>query len=220
MAVANKMTAPRVSYGFSPTIVLISLNLIMYVYTSILSGSFIEMNSLVLRRFGQDNAYVLNGAWWQLFTAMFVHVDITHLASNMLFLFIFGLRADRIFSSTEYYAIYLLSGLAGNLLTLVQGPYAMVGYYVVPIVSAGASGAIFGVFGAITIYTRRITKTSIISALIFAALFFFLTSFSPGVNLLAHLGGLVTGLMLGYWVASSRRPSSYRMVAADTFLTG
>ena len=167
----------------------------MYVYTSLLSWNFVTTNIDVLYNYGQWNLAVFNGYYWQLISSMFVHVDIVHIGSNMLFLFIFGLRAEELFSTVEYYSIYFLSGLAGNLLSLLAGPNLL---------SAGASGAIFGVFGANVIFLRKAVGQPIIVSLMFAFLFFILTA-SAGTNLLAHLGGLVTGLVLGYFVVGTRK---------------
>jgi rhomboid protease GluP len=177
------------------TYAIIASNIIFYVYTAILSRDFIATNYYVIRQYGQYNYFVLNGWYWQLITAMFVHVNIVHLLGNMFFLLIFGLRAEELFSVQEYFAIYFSSGLAGNLLTLLFGP---------SMVSAGASGAIFGLFGACTIYVRRAVGQSIMGALLFS---FFLLMMSSGgnVNNLAHLGGLVAGLLIGYALASRRK---------------
>jgi rhomboid protease GluP len=167
--------------------------MIVYAYTTILSRDFITINYDVVRQYGQDNLFVLNGGYWQLFTAMFIHVDIVHLLGNMFVLLIFGLKAEELFNIQEYLAIYFLSGLAGNLLTLLFGP---------SMISAGASGAIFGLFGACTIYVRRAIGQSIIGALLFS---FFLLMMNSGrnVNNLAHLGGLVVGLLIGYALAAT-----------------
>lgn len=183
------------SKKFMLTYIIITLNIIVYAYTAILSGNFIEIDDYVLRRYGQDNSFVLNGGYWQLFTAMFVHVNIIHLLGNMFFLLIFGLRAEELFKIQEYLLVYFLSGLAGNLLTLLFGPF---------MVSAGASGAIFGLFGACTIYIRRAVGQSIIGALLYS---FFLLMINAGrnVNYLAHLGGLVAGLLIGYALAERRK---------------
>jgi len=183
------------SKSFMPTYLIIVLNVAVYAYTSALSGNFLLTNISVLRVYGQYNAFVLNGAYWQLFTSMFVHVSIMHILGNMFFLLIFGLRAEEIFSTQEYLLIYFLSGLAGNLLTLLFGPN---------MISAGASGAIFGLFGACTIYFRRAIGQSIMSALIYAS-FLLLISTGPDVNFLAHFGGLAVGLLLGYWLAATRK---------------
>lgn len=177
------------------TYAIIALNMIFYVYTAILSGDFIVIDYHVIRQYGQYNYFVLNGWYWQLITAMFVHVNIVHLLGNMFFLLIFGLRAEELFAFEEYFAIYFLSGLAGNSLTLLFEP---------SMVSAGASGAIFGLFGACTIYIKRAVGQSIIGALLFS---FFLLMINSGgnVNNLAHLGGLVAGLLIGYVLASRRK---------------
>jgi rhomboid protease GluP len=189
------------SKKYMPTYIIIALNIIFYVYTSILSGNIVEMDYYVIQQYGQYNLFVLNGAYWQLFTSMFVHVSIVHLLGNMFFLLIFGLRAEELFSLKEYLLIYFLSGLAGNLLSLAFGPYSAPG---IPFVSAGASGAIFGVFGACIIYVRRAVGQSIITALMYA-FFLFMINIGPGVNFLAHLGGLAVGLLIGYALAATRR---------------
>jgi len=178
------------------TYIIIALNIIVYAYTAMLSGDFIEIDHHVVRQYGQHNLFVLNGGYWQLFTAMFVHVNIVHLLGNMFFLLIFGLRAEELFAIQEYLLIYFSTGLAGNLLTLLFDP---------AMVSAGASGAIFGLFGACTIYIRRAIGQSIIGALLYS---FFLLMMSSGqnVNNLAHLGGLVIGLIIGYVLATTRKP--------------
>jgi rhomboid protease GluP len=142
----------------------------------------------------------MNGAYWQLFTSMFVHVSIVHIFGNMLFLLIFGLRTEEMFNPAEYVSIYVLSGLTGNLLTLLYGPSML---------SAGASGAIFGIFGATLIYMRRAYNQSIITALLFA-FFFLLINIGVEVNVLAHLGGLLFGLLLGYYLAATRKTRAAR----------
>ncbi|RJS76973.1 rhomboid family intramembrane serine protease [Candidatus Bathyarchaeota archaeon] len=185
----------KTSKKYMPTYILIALNLAVYVYTSIIGNNFIETSDSVIRVYGQVNALVYEGAYWQLFTAIFIHADLLHLFGNMLFLLIFGLRAEELFSTPEYFLIYLLSGLTGNLLTLLLGPQ---------LVSVGASGAIFGMFGAVAIYVRRAIGQSILSALMYA-FFLLMISWGPNVNFLAHLGGLVAGLLIGYLLAVKRK---------------
>lgn len=185
------------SQKFKPTYILIAVNIAVYVYTSWVGGNFLETNYGMLVLYGQVKALVLNGWWWQLFTSMFVHASIMHLAGNMLFLFIFGLRSEEMFSLPEYLSIYILGGLAGNLLSLL----------LVDVPSAGASGAIFAMFGAATIYARRAVGQSIISALIYG-FFLLLLSTGPNVNNLAHIGGLLVGLLIGYVLAAKRKPET------------
>ena len=195
-------TMSKSSKKYMPTYIIIALNIIFYVCTSIIGGDFITTGDSAILLFGQVNYFVIYYGWyWQLFTSIFVHVSIVHLLGNMFFLLIFGLRAEELFSLKEYLLIYFLSGLAGNLLSLAFGPYSAPG---IPFVSAGASGAIFGVFGACIIYVRRAVGQSIITALMYA-FFLFMINIGPGVNFLAHLGGLAVGLLIGYALAATRR---------------
>jgi len=120
----------------------------------------------------------------------------------MLFLLIFGLRGEEMFSLPEYLSIYILGGLTGNLLSLLLG---------LDFVSVGASGAIFAMLGACLVYARRSIGQSIMGALIFG---FFLLMMSSGtnVNYLAHIGGLVSGLAFGYVLARRSKPqASYQV---------
>jgi rhomboid protease GluP len=180
----------------TPTMFLVIVNILVYVYTSLLGGSFIQTADGVLLQLGQYNINVLNGDYWQLLTSIFVHVDITHIALNMLFLIIFGLRAEELFTTEEYFSVYMLSGLSGSLLTLFLMPLSTL--------SAGASGAIFGMYGAGIIYMRKTFGQSIIGALMYAFLLLILST-GAGVNIVAHFGGLATGLIIGYALAKSRR---------------
>jgi len=188
------------SKKFKPTYILIAINIAIYVYTSVAGGNFLETSGDMIWQYGQVNLYILYYGWyWQLFTSIAVHASITHLAGNMLFLLIFGLRSEEMFSLPEYLSIYVLGGLTGNLLSLVFLP--------IDIPSAGASGAIFAMFGACTIYARRAVGQSIIGALIYG-LFLLLLSSGPNVNNLAHIGGLLAGLLIGYVLAIKRKPDT------------
>ena len=187
------------SQKYKVTFILIALNVAMYIYTSVAGGDFLNTSNSMIWQWGQVNGLVLvYGWWWQLFTSMFVHANIIHIAGNMLFLLIFGLRGEEMFSLPEYLSIYILGGLAGNLLSLLLG---------LDFVSVGASGAIFAMLGACLIYARRSIGQSIMGALIFG---FFLLMMSSGenVNYLAHIGGLVAGLAMGYVLARIRKPQA------------
>jgi len=179
----------------TPTTFLVAINVIGYIYTSLLGGNFIETNNRVLLQLGQFNISVFNGNYWQLLTSMFVHVDLSHIALNMLFLFIFGLRAEELFKTKEYFMVYFFSGFSGSLLTL---------FFMAPnTLSAGASGAIFGMYGAGIMYSRKTFGQSIAGALIYSFLFLMLSS-GYGVNVIAHFGGLAMGLIIGYTLAKIR----------------
>jgi rhomboid protease GluP len=188
------------SQKFMPTYILIALNIAFYIYTSVVGGDFLNTNINMIVQYGQVNSLVIySGYYYQLFTSMFVHANIAHIAGNMLFLLIFGLRGEEMFSLPEYLSIYFLGGLTGNLLSLLLLP--------LNVPSVGASGAIFAMFGACTIYARRSVRQSIIGALIYAFFLLFLSS-GLDVNNFAHIGGLVTGLLIGYVLATRRKPET------------
>jgi rhomboid protease GluP len=188
------------SQKFKPTIILIALNVAVYISTSVVGGNFLNTNIDLMVQYGQVNRLVIDfGYYYQLFTSMFIHADITHIVGNMLFLLIFGLRGEEMFSLPEYLSIYFLGGITGNLLSLLLLP--------LDTISVGASGAIFSLFGASIIYARRSVSQSIIGALIYAFFLLFIST-GPGVNNFAHIGGLVAGLLIGYVLATRRKPET------------
>jgi rhomboid protease GluP len=181
---------------YKPTYILIALNVAIYIYGAIVGGNAFTTPDSVVYQWGQVNLYVFQGAYWQLLTSIFIHASIVHLVGNMLFLLIFGLRGEEMFSLPEFLTIYLVGGLVGNVLSLVFGPL---------FVSVGASGAIFAMFGACVIYGRRSVRQSILGALVYAFFLFFINT-GENVNILAHLGGLGFGLIVGYLIAATRKP--------------
>ncbi len=181
---------------YKPTFILIGVMVAIYIYSAIVGGDALITGNNVIYQWGQVNYSVFNGAYYQLFTSMFIHASIVHLVGNMLFLFIFGLRGEEMFSLTEYLGIFIAGGFVGNVLTLAFGPN---------FISVGASGAIFALFGACVIYSRRSVRQSILGALVYAFFLFFINT-GAGVNILAHLGGLGFGLIVGYLIATRRKP--------------
>ena len=144
----------------------------------------------------QVNMLVAAGENWRLVTAMFLHIGLAHLAFNMYALFILGRDIEGFFGSLQFLTIYVISGIAGNVAYYVAGPNA---------VSAGASGAIFGLIGAEIAFfvsnralfgsfsRQRLSNLALVVVINLA--FGFL---GRGINNLAHLGGLVSGLALGF----------------------
>ena len=181
---------------YKPTYILIALNVAIYIAGAVVGGNAFITSDGVVAQWGQVNQSVFQGAYYQLITSMFIHASIVHLVGNMLFLLIFGLRGEEMFSLPEYLGVYLVGGLVGNVLSLAFGPY---------FISVGASGAIFALFGACVIYSRRSVRQSILGALVYAFFLFFINT-GEGVNILAHLGGLGFGLIVGYLIAMRRKP--------------
>jgi rhomboid protease GluP len=191
------MNAMSSSQKFKVTYILIAINVIVYIYTSVVGGNFLLTDNGPIYQWGQLGDAVINhGQFYQVLTSMFIHAGIVHLAGNMIFLLVFGLRGEEMFSLPEYLSIYFLGGVAGNLLSLLFLP--------LDIPSVGASGAIFAMFGAAIIHARRSVGQSVLSALIYGFFLLFLSA-APNVNNLAHIGGLVVGLIIGYVLGARRK---------------
>ncbi len=188
------------------TLVLVALNVAVYLFEAFLSGNLIWINTAVLATLGQVNYYVLNGAWWQLITAMFVHVGLIHIAFNMFFLYQLGSQLENIFGWRILLLTYFLSGLTGNLLTLFfLPPYT---------ISAGASGALFGVVGVLIMATG-ILGGNMASAVLNAFILFAINSIFPGVNAYAHLGGLLTGSVIGLYKGRELKRRMFERIYED-----
>lgn len=137
-----------------------------------------------------------DGQWWRLGSAMFLHFGVLHLGMNLWALWDGGQLVERAYGSSRFTAIYVGSGLAGNLLSLVmQGNQA---------VSGGASGAIFGIYGALLVFLwreRQALPANEFRWLFLAASLFTLVSiglglFVSGIDNSAHIGGLISGILL------------------------
>lgn len=129
---------------------------------------------------------------WRLLAAMFVHIGLQHFVLNMVTLYFIGRIAEDLFGSKAFLVLYILSGLMGNLFVMTFSP---------EVVAAGASTALFGIFGAIA-SLRFIARSPYIqylsqsyTSLILVNIFF---SFMPGISLAGHLGGLVGGGILAF----------------------
>ncbi|MGX4691016.1 rhomboid family intramembrane serine protease [Streptomyces sp. JNUCC 63] len=142
-------------------------------------------------------AGLADGEWYRLVTSMFAHQEIWHIAFNMLSLWWLGGPLEAALGRLRYLALYFVSGLAGGALTyLLAAPTQA---------SLGASGAIFGLFGATAVLMRRLNydMRPIIALLVINLIF----TFSPGMNIAwqAHIGGLVAGAIIGYAMVHAPR---------------
>ena len=151
--------------------------------------------------------YIANGEYWRLFTAMFLHVGILHLAFNGFSLLIFGRLVERAYGHARFLTIYILAGLLGSVASYMLNSIA---------IAAGASGAIFGVLGALIAYfliQRRLFgkmgQRNLMGVLFLAAINLFYGFATPGIDNWAHLGGFAGGFVLGLPLAPR-----YRIVAS------
>ena len=192
------------------TYVLLGINCAVFLVMLANHVSYWNPSPEDLMRFGADNAenVLLYGQWWRIVTAMFVHVGIIHLATNMWCLWNLGLLAEPLMGSAGVLAVYILTGAAGNLLSTL---YNWVNYHDQGAfsVGAGASGAVFGIAGALIVLLksdrlpvpplelRKLRKSVIYFAAINLVIGF--ATMIPGsivrIDNMAHLGGCACGFL-------------------------
>ncbi len=179
------------------TYVLIGLNVLVFVLMLISGISLTDPTVPQLIAWGANfGPLTVSGQWWRLLTACFLHIGIVHIALNMYILYQAGLFVERLYGGFRFLVLYLAAGIGGNLAGVVLHPM---------IVSAGASGAIFGVYGGLLAFLLR--QRAVIrpeaaqaigrSALIFIGINLFYGLATPHTDLTAHVGGIVTGFLAG-----------------------
>lgn len=189
----NRMNAPC-------TIILVAVNVIVF-FVLTLRG--MPEDGMFLLKYGAMYVpkVIEDGEIYRLFTSMFLHFGFQHLMNNMIILVLAGWNLELEIGKVRFLLIYLLSGLGGNILSawweVITADYA---------ISAGASGAIFGIIGALLyIAIRNHGRIGEISGrgLIFMIVISLYYGFSSGgVDNMAHVGGLLTGFVSGvllYW---------------------
>ena len=138
---------------------------------------------------------IQNGEVYRLFTSMFLHFGIEHLVNNMMVLFVLGSRLERVIGKIRFLLIYLLGGIAGNVVSLLLELKTQEFS-----VSAGASGAVFAVMGAMIYIVIRnkgwLGDLSMRQILVMAAFSLYFGFASTGVDNTAHVGGMVSGFFL------------------------
>jgi len=205
VAAASQAANPRVissnaaiAAGRTPiaTYTLVGLNLLVYLAMGFSGASWTDPNIMDAVRWGADFGPVtLSGEWWRLFTSTFVHFGIIHIGFNMWCLWDLGRALEFLMGRRAFVVTYVVCGLTASMVSVAWDPWR---------VSAGASGAIFGVAGAFVSYLyfkktpipQQVVHQKLKSLGIFIAynLFYGMRS---GVDNSAHLGGLVAGLVLG-----------------------
>lgn len=177
------------------------INVAVFLAMALAFRSLGEPNTTQLIAWGADwGPRSLAGQPWRMLTSNYVHIGLLHIGFNMWCLWDLGHLAERIFDKLTYVLIYTACGIAGSLSSLWWHPL---------VVGAGASGAIFGLAGALitALYLGHLPlpkqgiRRTMRSLLIFAGYNLFYGAVGAGVDNSAHIGGLVTGLALGALMA-------------------
>jgi len=180
---------------------IIALNTLVFIVMAKGGAGLIRPNYGVTINYGTNfGPLTLSGQWWRLFTSTFIHFGLAHVFFNMLVLAQTGRIVERMFGNVRFMALYVFAGLTGSLMSLLLHP---------ALNSAGASGAIFGVLGALLAYVLRysdaIPKSIYKKHFRMAALFIvynLIYGFTHhGVDNGAHVGGLFGGMLIGWMLA-------------------
>jgi rhomboid protease GluP len=179
-----KLKRPIITYA------LIYINIIVFILMYLIGNGSTDSNTLI--KFGANfDILVKNGEYYRLITNAFVHIGILHILFNMYALYIIGHQVESFLGKTNYLIVYLFSAITASLLSLVFSTNT---------ISAGASGAIFGLLGALLyfgyhyrIYLGGVMKSQIIPLIILnLSLGFLLT----GIDNAGHIGGLIGGVLI------------------------
>ena len=203
------VTARNVSHaemGTTPlTLVLVAINVTIFLIGALAPDfDHTEMRT----RFAQWGPAVEAGEWWRGITAMFLHGSVMHLAFNMWALWLFGPALERRFGTIPFGALYLAAGLNGAALFHGLGNTAW---------AVGASGAIFGLFGAMLLNSYRQKHTRMGQAvysqlILLLGIYLMLPFMVSGIAWEAHIGGLVAGVVIAFaWDRLPRHGSSLQM---------
>lgn len=166
---------------------LIALNILYFIIVEFNGGS---MDTETLVKYGAKyNPLIMDGEWWRIITSMFMHIGFVHLAMNMLALYYLGTAVEQIFGSKRFIGMYMFAGIGAGLASFAFSSS----------ISAGASGAIFGLFGVLLyfglIHKKLFFQTMGSSILTIIAINLVFGFTVPMVDNSAHVGGLITGFI-------------------------
>ena len=203
---APSASAPRTLAGGTVTAdprlltkILIGANLLLFLVQEAIGDAFTDRFALVGQGWDSDLGSmqgVAEGQWYRLVTSMFLHSGVMHIAFNMLSLWWIGGPLEAALGRARYLILYFASGLAGSALTyLLAAPNQL---------TLGASGAIFGLFGATAVLMRRL-KYDMRPVIILLVINLVITFGWSGIAWQAHVGGLVGGVLIGYAMVHAPR---------------
>lgn len=193
------------------TYIIMAICIILFILMELSGGS---TNSQTLLKYGANlDVLVKNGEYYRLFTCIFLHIGIMHLLCNMYSLYIIGREVENLFGKIKYIIIFILSGIFGSIMSLA---------FTHNTISAGASGAIFGLLGALLYfgmhyrtYLGEAIKRSIIPIIVVNLIIGF---FAEGIDLAVHIGGLVGGVLVAMMVGVPDK-SKIKDIINGTILT-
>lgn len=169
------------------TYILLAFNLFMFMMLE-LNGSSLDVHNLI-KNGAKYNPAIIDGEWWRIISSMFLHIGVFHLFMNMLALYYLGTAVERIYGSLRFLIIYFLAGIGGGIVSFAFSVS----------VSAGASGALFGLFGALlffgVVHKKLFLQTMGRGLLLVVGINIVFGFLVPQIDMGAHLGGLIFGFI-------------------------
>ncbi|MBE9597792.1 rhomboid family intramembrane serine protease [Pedobacter sp. MC2016-24] len=199
---------PRAGYCVTP--ILIDLNILIFLVMVCTGVSVFQPDGKSMIGWGANaTIYTLDGQWWRLISNCFIHFGVIHLLMNMYALFFVGLLLEPFLGKAKFITAYLLTGILASLASL---------WWHDNTVSAGASGAIFGMYGVFlallsTNHIERSMRNGLLANIgVFVVYNLVYGSFKGGIDNAAHLGGLLSGVLIGYaFMPALQKPDSTRI---------
>lgn len=203
----NKKDQEKVADVFSPKRPIVTYTLIIINLFVFLFPLFYGNSEQIYNLFASYGPFVKMGDYYRLLTAAFLHANIAHLIFNMYALWIIGMQLESFIGKWRYLVVYLFSAVCGSLLSVIVTPDA---------VSVGASGAIFGLLGALLyfgyhyrVYLGTVIKSQIIPLIVINLLLGFMV---PGIDNAAHIGGLIGGALMMIGVGVKYKSSNFEKI--------
>lgn len=194
------------------TYTIIGINVLVFMIMGLQGAGFFEANGLVHLRWGSNyGTLTASGDWWRLFTAIFLHFGIIHLALNMYALFSIAAYLEPMLGKLRYITAYLCCGILASLASLC--------WHTEPVNSAGASGAVFGMYGVFlallttNLIPKQVRRPLLLSIVIFV-IYNIANGIKGGIDGAAHIGGLVSGAIIGYLFAFSIKKERKQQTAS------
>lgn len=192
---------PKPGYFITP--ILINLNIFYFFLIGLAGAGFAPYNLHGFEYFGANAADITqtHGQWWRLLSYQFMHEGFLHLIGNMFTLLMIGVYLEPLLGRTRFLLFYLICGMAGGLLSIYSHPFRW---------SVGASGSILGMYGVFlalltTDLIEKHARKAILSTLLFFICLQLLAGLKETIDNSAHIGGLVTGFILGRIAISAVR---------------
>lgn len=214
--ITNVFSIFKPTQGYFITPIILNLNITIYILMVISGVNFMQPDNESLIKWGANfRPITLEGEWWRLITSCFLHIGIFHLLMNMYALIYIGLLLEPLLGKSRFTAAYLLTGIIASMASLFWHDLT---------ISAGASGAIFGMYGVfLAMLTTNLVEKSARKELLTSIVVFvgynLINGLKAGIDNAAHIGGLISGLVIGYTlIPSLKKPDQNRLKYATLSL--